>query len=289
MFLIYGFSAQDAQESSRLSYEVSYKIVEVADQIMDTNLQDFEIASYADRIENLVRKAAHVTEYFLLAVAVAFPLYVYGVRGILLVFIAGAFCVLFACGDEYHQSFVDGRAPMLKDVGIDSIGILVGILFVRIIGWTGRKTVFHPLAEDADGRKLTRKELKRYEQEMERKEAMRQSRSRRGYPGNGGAARSMNRTDGSSAPYEQVPYYYNPGDSGQPPYRGRQPFWQGQGQTNPVSTHPDHTEKGKHISRPSAKRSLSDYDKRQDSGRSWNISPDDLCDDMPLSGILQPK
>ena len=85
-----------------------------------------------------------MTEYFALAVAVSFPLYVYGLHGFLLMLVAGIICVGFSCGDEYHQSFVAGRSPAVKDVCIDSFGVFWGIILVRIIGWTGRKTIFRP-------------------------------------------------------------------------------------------------------------------------------------------------
>jgi hypothetical protein len=88
-----------------------------------------------------------MTEYFLLAVAVSFPLYVYGLRGLLLMFVAGIFCVAFACGDEYHQSYVVGRGPSVRDVAIDSFGVFWGIVLVRIVGWTGRKTIFRPFSK----------------------------------------------------------------------------------------------------------------------------------------------
>ena len=83
-----------------------------------------------------VRKAAHMTEYFLLAVAISFPLYVYGVRGIWLMILAGIVCVGFAGLDEYHQSFVDSRTPSVKDVGIDSIGAMIGVLLVQAFCWS---------------------------------------------------------------------------------------------------------------------------------------------------------
>ena len=89
-----------------------------------------------------VRKLAHITEYFLLAVCVSFPLYVYRLRGIALTIIAGGFCVACACLDEYHQSFVAGRGPSKRDVMIDSIGILAGVILVRIVCFIGRVTVF---------------------------------------------------------------------------------------------------------------------------------------------------
>ncbi|MCI9430690.1 MAG: VanZ family protein, partial [Lachnospiraceae bacterium] len=48
--------------------------------------------------------------------------------------------------DEYHQSFVSGRGASVRDVMIDSIGVLPGIFLVRITGFIGRKTIFRPLA-----------------------------------------------------------------------------------------------------------------------------------------------
>ncbi len=147
MYVIFCFSAQDAAASSNLSYKVSYTVVEAGNVILDADLQPAEISSLATRFNGVIRKIAHMTEYFALAVAVSFPLYVYGLHGLPLMFVAGLFCVVFACGDEYHQSFVDGRSPAVRDVLIDSFGVFWGIVLVRIIGWTGRKTIFRPFSK----------------------------------------------------------------------------------------------------------------------------------------------
>jgi VanZ family protein len=136
MYVIFSFSAQSGMDSGNLSYTVSHKIVEVGNEVMQKNLEDWEIDDVAQRIEYPVRKVAHMTEYFILAVTVALPFYVYGLRGFGLVLVAGLICVGFACGDEYHQSFVEGRGPSVKDVGIDSIGVFLGIMVVRVFCWT---------------------------------------------------------------------------------------------------------------------------------------------------------
>lgn len=135
MCIIFSFSAQDGVDSGSLSHEVSVKIVEVGNEVLQKGLSDWEIDEVATKIEYPVRKVAHMTEYFLLAVAVSFPFYVYGLRGFPLMLVAGFICVGFACGDEYHQSFVDGRGPSVRDVGIDSIGVFAGIITVRIFCW----------------------------------------------------------------------------------------------------------------------------------------------------------
>ena len=100
MMMIYHFSAQPAEVSSQLSYKVSYKIVEIADYVFETNLDYWQMDEWAQRINGVTRKLAHMTEYFALAIAVSFPLYVYGVHGIWLMLLAGMICVGFAAGDE---------------------------------------------------------------------------------------------------------------------------------------------------------------------------------------------
>ncbi|HIY18618.1 MAG TPA: VanZ family protein [Candidatus Blautia avistercoris] len=136
MYMIYSFSGQTGEISGELSYKVSYQIVKAENILLDKNMDEGQMAARADGIHYYVRKAAHMTEYFLLAVAVSLPLYVYGVRGIWLLILAGGFCVAFACLDEYHQSFVGGRSPAVKDVFIDSVGVFVGVILVQMFCWS---------------------------------------------------------------------------------------------------------------------------------------------------------
>ena len=136
MYLIYSFSAQTGEVSGDLSYKISYQIVETKNEILAQNKSYEELAYEAEGIHYYVRKAAHMTVYFLLAVAISFPLYVYRVRGIWLMLLAGIFCLAFAGLDEYHQSFVAGRGPSIKDVGFDSVGSFVGILLVQAFCWS---------------------------------------------------------------------------------------------------------------------------------------------------------
>ncbi|NBJ02177.1 VanZ family protein [Lachnospiraceae bacterium] len=180
MYVIYGFSAQDAGASSNLSYQVSYKIVEIGNEILDKGLDETQIADYADQIGYPVRKLAHMTEYFLLAVAVSFPFYVYGLRGFPLMLVAGFICVAFAAGDEYHQSFVAGRGPSVKDVGIDSIGAFFGIMTVQIICWVFLAPARSARRQEefAYRKRARREEAQRRRETIRRQEAARRRRSR---------------------------------------------------------------------------------------------------------------
>ena len=168
MYMIYMFSSQPAESSSSTSYQVSRKLVQAVNTITQQNWDDWEIEEHTARIHGIVRKGAHVTEFFLLAVAVSFPLYVYGVRGILLMLLAGVICVGYACMDEYHQSMVAGRAATSRDVMIDSIGIFFGVILTRLIGWSGRMAITGPAYERRQ--KKQQKELDEREEALRRRE-----------------------------------------------------------------------------------------------------------------------
>ncbi len=182
MYVIFSFSAQNGTDSGNLSYSVSVKVVEVGNEMTNRGLADWEIDEIASKIEYPMRKIAHMTEYFILAAAVSFPFYVYGLRGFPLMLVAGMICVGFACGDEYHQSFVGGRSPSVRDVGIDSIGVFAGIITVRIFCWT----MLAPsrMLERARRRRREREEYReylRYKAMKKRKKREREKQRRNGY------------------------------------------------------------------------------------------------------------
>jgi VanZ family protein len=139
MYMIFSFSAQDSIASSNLSYKVSYKAVSILDKTLDLELTDKQYTKCVNKIHHYVRKLGHFSEYCLLAITLALPLYVYGIRGIWLLLTIGIICVVYASSDEFHQRFVNGRGPSVKDVIIDSSGAIFGILFVNIFGHITRK------------------------------------------------------------------------------------------------------------------------------------------------------
>lgn len=145
MYCIYSFSAQEGTQSSNLSFRVSHKVVSTIDRALDLDLSDEQIKSGINKIHYYVRKTAHFSEYFLLAVSVSLPLYVYGIRGIWLMLTALILCSGFACLDEYHQLFVSGRTASGKDVLIDSSGALTGIICTCVVGYIFRKSFFEPI------------------------------------------------------------------------------------------------------------------------------------------------
>ena len=136
MCAIYYLSSQSGEVSGSISYEISYQIIETKNEILAQGYSYDQIAYEANLIHPYVRKAAHMIEYFILAIAVSFPFYVYKIRGIWLILLAGIICVGYAGFDEYHQSLVAGRGPSPRDVIIDSVGAGIGILLVQAFCWS---------------------------------------------------------------------------------------------------------------------------------------------------------
>ena len=145
MYIIFSFSAQNGTTSAGLSYKVSHKVVSVVDKALDLELTDTQIHNGINKIHFYIRKTAHFLEYFLLAISVTIPLYVYRIRSLWLMLTASILCICFAGFDELHQLYVDGRAGSLKDVFIDSMGIISGIIFVKTFGYIFAKTILEPL------------------------------------------------------------------------------------------------------------------------------------------------
>ena len=88
--------------------------------------------------EIVARKVGHFSGYALLALAWAWALEGLVARPRLW---AAAISFVYACSDEYHQTFVDGRTGKLADVAIDSLGIAVGLLLVApaYAAWRGNR------------------------------------------------------------------------------------------------------------------------------------------------------
>ncbi|MBE5949387.1 MAG: VanZ family protein [Lachnospiraceae bacterium] len=83
----------------------------------------------AESLDLIVRKCAHMAEYFALTFSATFFLiYIKGSFYVRVRLTAVLFAFLYAISDEVHQLFVEGRAGRATDVLIDSVGI--GIAFV---------------------------------------------------------------------------------------------------------------------------------------------------------------
>lgn len=138
MFIIFMFSGQNGELSSSASNSVG----EVVLGILGIEIPEGQTASSVVIFAGLtIRSLAHIFLFALLGLtSYLFVLSLFGLKktksGLDILFIAlGAFGIsfLYACLDEFHQLFIDGRTSTFRDVGYDSIGFLTTILISTLI------------------------------------------------------------------------------------------------------------------------------------------------------------
>lgn len=138
MAMIFWFSNQEAAVSTVESRSVSYQIVDGTRILFGLSWDDEKVQNIALSIEGLVRKAAHMTEYAVLALFIsialdAWELNLLGIKAKLYlkrIYIVVGICALYACSDEYHQTFIMGRTGRVSDVIIDTIGSVLMMGFI---------------------------------------------------------------------------------------------------------------------------------------------------------------
>ena len=137
MIFIFMMSGMNSQSSSKVSNGLLKKAVvttyEVTSKVGITDMPS--TAKIDDTVSTLhfpVRKAAHFLEYLVLALLLFNALVVTGVKKDLFIIIL-TICFIYACSDEIHQLFINGRACRRYDIAIDTFGSLLGILIIRKI------------------------------------------------------------------------------------------------------------------------------------------------------------
>lgn len=129
LYLIFCFSSQDGEQSGNLSLKVTNFIVNLFSKVknMDTSLR----MHYVERLHPIIRKLAHFSIYCLVGFSVMGFWCTFDIRNKYKLLWSILIGVVYAASDEFHQSFIPGRGPSIRDVCIDSAGVLTGI-FVMI-------------------------------------------------------------------------------------------------------------------------------------------------------------
>ena len=133
MSLIFYFSSLNGSESTDQSKGFLYNTIGNIIDIFDKNMSDIEKDELINKLDHPIRKIAHGSVYFILAILVCFALNNYNLDIKKFIIISFLICFFYSISDEIHQLFVFGRSGEIKDVVIDNIGSLIGIaIFKRI-------------------------------------------------------------------------------------------------------------------------------------------------------------
>lgn len=126
MLIIFLFSNQNGNNSESTSDRVANFIIDVVEIITNKEISDDDRNSFVEDSRFIIRKTAHFTIYFVLGILTCLTLTSYQINNRIVFSII--FCLLYACSDEIHQMFSDGRTFKLLDILIDSVGASIGIL-----------------------------------------------------------------------------------------------------------------------------------------------------------------
>lgn len=130
--LIFFMSSMDTNESNSKSKTIINDVVEKSVEttnelgITDKHPSENKMAKVIEKLNYPFRKAAHASEYFILVLLILIALKNSGVKGRKAFIIALIICFIYACTDEYHQTFVNGRTGQFSDTLIDTIGGIIG-------------------------------------------------------------------------------------------------------------------------------------------------------------------
>lgn len=128
--VIFNFSSQNSEKSSETSGVIVNKVV---DSIGKVN-KKVKKETLKDKVTFFVRKTAHFSIYTILGIFLMNESNTFEISKKRKVIICILFGALYAISDEFHQSFVGGRSPEIRDVLIDSCGVTFGIILVILTG-----------------------------------------------------------------------------------------------------------------------------------------------------------
>lgn len=130
MAVIFLLSAQPGTGSYALSEQITH-------QVQSSTAQSLLPSFFSADFHANLRKWAHVYVFFALGVSMTVTVHLFwGVGRSNLPtlwqqgFLSGGLCTAYAALDELHQLFVPGRSGSPRDVGIDALGFVPGIVIV---------------------------------------------------------------------------------------------------------------------------------------------------------------
>ena len=127
--VIFNFSAQDSEKSSETSGVIVNRVVNTISSVNKKVKKE----TLRDVVSFYTRKTAHFSIYALLGIWLMNEANTFDISNRRKIFISVIFGLLYALSDEFHQNFVSGRSPEIRDVCIDTCGVLFGTIVAIII------------------------------------------------------------------------------------------------------------------------------------------------------------
>ena len=129
--VIFAFSMQNSNETTKTSFGFTRKFVEVTLKITNSYKSEDQLDKVVEKVHPVMRKVAHFTEYLVLGYFTILLFSEFKFKRLYLYSII--FCFVIACVDESLQLLIDGRAGQMLDVLIDTLGSVTYIFTNKLI------------------------------------------------------------------------------------------------------------------------------------------------------------
>ena len=157
MSIIFIFSSMPSEESNEKSKATIKETIEILNQtsvskqneslsqtesgntekgtetIKENNAQNQNEEQLIEKLNKPLRKCMHATEYLILSILILNCLRNYEIEEWKAIKISIIISFLYACTDELHQLFVEGRTSQVTDVLIDTTGAIIGVTIFTIL------------------------------------------------------------------------------------------------------------------------------------------------------------
>ena len=138
MIVIFMFSNQPSDESGNLSNGFINNTIVKVYELFNGDISIEKREEILNKYSYPVRKIAHFSVYFILGLLCFIFFKDFSKHYIIYTILT---CFLYACSDEFHQYFVDGRYASFIDVLIDTFGALISTIISYIFVYKKRKNM----------------------------------------------------------------------------------------------------------------------------------------------------
>lgn len=129
MIIVFWFSSQIGDDSQVTSGNTIRKII----TFINNNIDKLKLEEIIETLQPFTRKLAHFTLYTLGGILIFNMFSSFKLKNKEKIYFSILSGAVYAITDEVHQLFVPGRSGMIKDVFIDSLGIITGVIICLII------------------------------------------------------------------------------------------------------------------------------------------------------------
>ena len=128
MIIVFWFSAQKGVDSGNTSKSFTKEIMQMifGESIVENSI-------LIEKIETIIRKLAHYTIYVIGGFLIMNYAYTTEKTDKQKILYSITFGMCYAISDELHQFFVPERSARLFDVGIDTLGVITGVIIYFVL------------------------------------------------------------------------------------------------------------------------------------------------------------